>query len=210
MEEKSKKSPVVIVLFILVIGLSAICIKLWSDKSKALELANEYKAAYEEVQKAEASADEYQSSYNQLVTDMLNDAALAEQLGNLTIKVWNNAIFQNDDEESDKFTKVNGQYVSDFNEALSNLAKDGDFSNNITTLSDNQQQVKESMKKMIEAPEGYENAFKALDEMYNSYIKFTNVVLRGTGSLQSYSDDFNEADNELDQNYHAVEIYLDY
>ena len=44
--------------------------------------------------------------------------------------------------------------------------------------------------------------------MYNSYIKFTNVVLSGTGSLESYSNDFLDADNELDEKYHAVEIYV--
>lgn len=208
MEDNKKKNPTIFVLVLLVGVLFALCAKLWIDKNNALELAEEYKTAYEEIKKEEVSAEEYQAAYNQLVTDMLNDAALAEKLGNLTIKVWNNAIWQKEDEESDAFTKENGQFVTDFNEALKNLASDESFSKDIATLSNNQQQEKASMKDMLNPPEGYENAFKALEEMYNSYIKFTNVVLNGTGSLESYSNDFLDADNELDEKYHAVEIYV--
>ncbi len=208
MEDNKKKRPAILLLVLMVVVLFALCLKLWIDKNNALQLVEEYKTAYEEIKKEEVSAEEYQAAYNQLVTDMLNDAALAERLGNLTIKVWNNAIWQKEDEESDAFTKVNGQFVSDFNEALKNLTSDESFSKDIAALSGNQQQVKASMKDMLNPPEGYENAFKALETMYNSYIKFTNFVLSGTGSLESYSNDFLDADNELDEKYHAVEIYV--
>ncbi len=185
-----------------------LCVKLGIDKTKALQMANEYKTAYEEVAKNKKTAEEYQTAYNQLVSYMLDDAVLAENIGNLTVKVWNNAIWKTSDDETDKYTMVNGQFVSDFNEALKNLSDDKDYINNVTTLSNNQLQVKELMKEMLTPPEGYENAFKALEGMYNSYITLTNTVISGNGSLESFSNAFSEADNDLGEKYQAAELYV--
>ena len=208
MEENRKKSPMVLILSVIIIVLILLCVKLGIDKAKALQMANEYKTAYEEVKKNEKTAEEYQTAYNQLVSYMLDDAVLAENIGNLTVKVWNNAIWKTSDEETDKYTMVNGQFVSDFNEALKILSNDKDYINNVTTLSNNQLQVKELMKDMLTPPEGYENAFKALEGMYNSYITLTNVVISGNGSLESFSNNFSEADVDLGQKYQAAELYV--
>ena len=127
---------------------------------------------------------------------------------NLIIKVWHNAIFNTADEETDKFTKKNGVFVTDFNDALNSLFSDEEFSKNLLSLSDNQKQIKDDMKKMLNPPEGYENAFKALENLYNSYITFSNIVLNCNGSLESFSNEFGAADEDLIQKYHAAELYI--
>ncbi len=208
MEHGTKKSGFVLILTILVIVLFVICIKLWVDRSNALRIADEYKTAFESAQEAKMTAEQYQTSYNQLVSNMLQDAVLAENIGNLTVKVWNNAIWQKRDADTDKFTMVNDQFVADFNDALTNLASDESFSSDISILSENQQQTKALMKEMLDPPEGYENAFKALEGMYNAYINLTNVVLSGNGSLESYSNEFSEADKELSEQYQAADLYV--
>ena len=208
MEHDTKKSGFVLILTILVIVLFVICIKLWVDRSNALRIADEYKTAFESAQEAKMTAEQYQTSYNQLVSNMLQDAVLAENIGNLTVKVWNNAIWQKRDADTDKFTMVNDQFVADFNDALTNLASDESFSSDISTLSENHQQTKALMKEMLDPPEGYENAFKALEGMYNAYINLTNIVLSGNGSLESYSNEFSEADKELSEQYQAADLYV--
>ena len=208
MEHDTKKSGLVLTLTILVIVLFVICIKLWVDRSNALRIADEYKTAFESAQEAKMTAEQYQTSYNQLVSNMLQDAVLAENIGNLTVKVWNNAIWQKRDADTDKFTMVNDQFVADFNDALTNLASDESFSSDISILSENQQQTKALMKEMLDPPEGYENAFKALEGMYNAYINLTNIVLSGNGSLESYSNEFSEADKELSEQYQAADLYV--
>ncbi len=224
MEENKKNSPLIlvcIILAVLLLGVTVLCVITWIGKNKAEQEALEYKTSYEELVKENEDnkekekeekqrAEEYQIAYNGLVSQMLEDAALAEKMGNLTVQVWNNAIWNKDDNETDKFTKENGKFVSDFNVALANLFADEEFSSNCRTLSENQNLVKEEMKKMLDPPERCENSMKALENMYNSYIAFTNVVLRCDGSLESFSNDFAEADQDLDKMYQSAELYMKY
>ncbi len=230
MTEKRKLNPLIPIMAILLIALALLCYKFWTDKTDAEKLAAEYKTSYdnlveetekakqEEAAKAKAAeeaaakaaklAEDYQNNYNQIVYSMLEDAALAEDLGNLIIKVWHNAIWQTSDEETDRYTKENGGFVSDFNDALGNLYNDSEFASQALLLSKNQQSIKDEMKLMLEPPQGFENAFKALEGMYNSYIQFTNIVLRCDGSYNSFSEDFASADEDLSQKYHGTELYV--
>ena len=223
MEERRRLNPLIPILAGLLVLVSALCVFLWIKKNKAEQLAETYKNSYDSIveemeaakkaeeeakQKQEQEAKNYQSDYNDLVYSMLDDAVLTENMGNLIISVWHNTIWGVSDVETDKYTKVNGVFVSDFNDALINLFNDAEFSSNISILSDNQWQVKEKMKNMLNPPEGYENAFKALESMYNSYISFTNIVLKCEGSLESFSNDFGEADEKLNEQYRGAELYV--
>ncbi len=223
MAEKRNGNPLVPILTILLVIASGLCIFLWMQKSEAEKRAEEYKATYESLvektekdkQAAEAAkqvsaqeAETYQANYNQMVSYMLDNAAQAETLGNLIINVWNNAIWNVDDSETDQYTKLNGEFVSDFNEALANLFNDESFNENISALAANQQQIRDGMKNMVNPPEGYEDAFRALENMYNSYISFTETVMQCEGSLESFSSDFAEADDKLIEFYHLAELYV--
>lgn len=191
MDEKRNINPLLPILSILLVVVSALCIFLWIQKSEA-----------------EKRAESYQASYNQLVSYMLDDAAMAENLGNLIISVWNNAIWSVDDSETDPYTKFNGEFVSDFNDALGNLFNDEEFNQNASALASNQQQVRDEMKGMVNPPEEYASAYKALENMYNAYISFTDTVLRCEGSLESFSNEFADADDKFIEFYHLAELYV--
>ena len=217
-ENKKLKRLIPFLAFFLVL-LSGLCIFFFLEMTEAEKRADEYKAAYEALveetenaKQAEAdakiTASAYQAEYNQLVSCMLDDAVLAENMGNLIVSVWHNAIWSMSDEETDKYTKVNGQFVSDFNQALSNLFNNEEYRKNYSLLSANQYQVRDKMKEMLHPPEGYEYAFKALEGLYNAYISFTNIVLRCDGSLESFSNDFDNADEVLINSYHGAELYV--
>lgn len=77
---------------------------------------------------------------------MLDGAAEAEESGNLIKQVWYNAIYKKEDEATDKYTKIKNSFVSDFNDALSNLFADSRFSKKISDIEDNQKTVNKLMK----------------------------------------------------------------
>ena len=197
--------PIFLIIIALLVGL---CIKLSVDKAQVEKLANEYKAVIEEQKEAEKSASEYQLAYNKLILAMLDAAALAESNGNLIIQVWNNAIWSKHDGDTDKYTMTDGKFVSDFNDALNNLFSDESFSTDMERLSANQQQIKADMKEMVNPPEGYEEAYKALKDLYESYLSFSNIVLNCNGSLESFSNDFSEADEDILKKYYMAELYI--
>ncbi len=226
MEEKKLSNPLIplcVILMVLLLGMTVLSVLMWLGKTQAEKEAAEYKSSYEnlveenkkaeqkakeEKEKARQQAEDYQATYDTLVTYMLDDAASAENIGNLIIKVWHNAIWSIADEETDKFTKKNGKFGNDFNDALSTLFSDENFSKMCSDLATNQSQVKDEMKNMLNPPEGYENAFMSLESMYNSYITFTNIVLNCDGSLESFSKDFGEADEDFIQKYHSAVLYM--
>lgn len=208
MEEKRKLNPlipIVILLLVVVAILSVVCFKLFKTSI-------EYKDAYEnlvaEENEAKENAESYQSLYNSLVYAMLDDAALAETIGNKTVNVWHNAIWNTENPETDKFTKVNGKFVSDFNDALANLFRDADYSADIALLKSKQNQIKSDMKSMLNPPDGFGDAYKALENMYNAYVTFTDIVLNCNGSLESFSNDFGDADEDILRKYKAAELYV--
>ena len=84
----------------------------------------------------EKISEQYKLDISEAVYLMLNGSADAEECGNLIIKVWHHTIFEVSDEESDKFTKVDGVFHSDFNDSLSALINDEEFSKKIGSLLD--------------------------------------------------------------------------
>ena len=64
---------------------------------------------------------------------MLTGASEAESAGNLIKQVWYNAIYEEKDDDTDNYTRPEGSFVSDFNEALGNLFADSSFSSQMNT-----------------------------------------------------------------------------
>jgi uncharacterized membrane protein len=162
------------------------------------------------AEKEKEAAAKYQQAYNDIVSTMVDGAVDAENSGNIIIQVWNNAIFETQDVATDKYVIVNGQFVSDFNDALDNLFSDQEFISTIYKIQENQTYVRSAMKDMVNPPKGYEKAFNTLEKMYAAYIELTDIVVNCSGSLESFSKEYNNADTELAKQYHATEIYVKY
>lgn len=215
MEEKKKRNPFLLlfiitvpILLLVIAILSVICLNLFLAKTNAERKAGEYRAELSQIEEKKQSAEDYQAEYKRIALSMLDDAVLAEKCGNLTVQVWNNVIFSKNDPETDPYTMENGKFVSDFNIALRNLFRDSAFSADIAKLTANRQQIKYDMKEMVNPPEGYEDEYQALEDMYDSYLSFTDIVINCDGSLESFSADFGNADTELSKKYNTVELYL--
>ena len=90
------------------------------------------KAAEEYAQRVE----EYSDNLNLATVTMLTGASDAESSANLIKQVWYNAIYEKRDDETDKYTRPKGYFVSDFNDALGNLYADSSFSSKVSVYWD--------------------------------------------------------------------------
>lgn len=151
----------------------------------------------------------YYSNMETVSFTMLDGAAKAEDAENLIKSVWYNAIFEERNSETDKYTMKNGKFVDDFNDALSKLFADENFSNSISEIVTNQSDVANLMKQLKEPPKKYEEAYSVLKVYYDNYLKMTKIVINPTGSLNTFSEDFNTYDNNTVDSYEKMKQYLD-
>lgn len=86
---------------------------------------------------------------------------------------------------------------------------DSSFSSKISSIEDNQDAVNALMKKLKNPPDEYKDAYDAITDLYNAYISLTNCATDPSGSLQTYSSTFNDADTNTLNAYKAMEPYLD-
>mgnify|MGYP003522648013 CR=1 FL=1 len=160
------------------------------------------------VQKQNA-AKEYGKNLEIITDTMFYGAADAETCGNLIKQVWYNSIYTKADKATDKYTRPDGYYfVDDFNTALDNLFGDSSFKDKISGIEDNQSKVQSLMKDMKNPPDEYKDAYDALSKFYDAYTKLTNLATNPTGSLETFSNNFNDADTEVSNRYSAMKLYV--
>ena len=165
---------------------------------------------HQNKQKQEENAKAYETNLSLISNSMITGAAEAESAGNLILAVWHNAIYQTRSADTDQYTQTDGSFVSDFNTALDNLFDDSSFANRIDEIRKNQNQVMGYMKDLKNPPKGYEDAYSALKECYDSYLSLTDLVISPTGSLQTVSSNYNNAVSNFINAYREFELnYLD-
>lgn len=168
----------------------------------------QYVQKQQAIKEAEQAEQDYKQNIISTSAMILSGAAEAENCGNLIKKVWYNAIYEDFDTETDPYTRSSGRFV-DFNTALQNLFSDPDFSARINTIEENQVGVQEMMKELKNPPEGYQEAHTAITELYNAYLKLTNLVVSPQGNLQTFSENFNAADSETSNKYDNMKLHLE-
>ncbi|MCI8474801.1 MAG: zinc-ribbon domain-containing protein [Oscillospiraceae bacterium] len=168
--------------------------------------SQEKKAAEELALKIE----EYRENLKLATTTMLLGASDAEDAGNLIKSVWYNSIYEEDDIKTNKYTQDYwGDFYDDFNEALGNLFSDSTFQTSITDIEENQELVSSLMKELRNPPSEYEDAYDAIKIYYDAYLSFTNLVIDPTGSLTTFSSNFNDSDSATVNAYNAMKLYID-
>ena len=140
-----------------------------------------------------------------LVTDiMLIGGAEAESLCNLTKSVWYNTIYEEWDVETDKYTRPEGYFLSDFNDSLANLYSDAETLSTTASISSNQDTVSSLMKNLQSPPDDCERCYDTLNDLYDEYLALTNLALSPTGNLQTYAETFNQNDSNFLTQYNKV------
>lgn len=193
--KKSKKAIAIVAVVLLIIALLAVAVAQGEKKKEAEEAAKRI--------------EEYSANLELVTYSMLSGASDAETCGNLIKKVWYNAIYEEQDDSTDQYTRPRGYFVLDFNDALQNLFSDSSFSLQISGIEDNRDTVNSLMKELKNPPDEYEDAYEAVTDLYDGYLTLTNLVTDPSGSLQTFSSDFNDADSEALKCFNAVKMYLE-
>lgn len=161
-----------------------------------------------EAERSARRSRKYSENLRNVVQTMLIGAADAESCCNLIVQVWNNAIWEKADSETDIYTRPEGHFVTDFNDALDNLFSDPDFCAQINSIMENQETVNSIVGLLANPPEEYKSAYESLAKCYDAYRRFINMAVNPTGSLNTFSADFDDADKEFMRCYQAMDFYL--
>ncbi len=164
--EKKKSKAGLVVLGLLFIGLAVLL---------AYVIRTSKISAYED-KVVEAIDLMYESGY---------ESAL---LRDLTVEVWNNAIYHVRDLQTDKYVYVNGRFVYDFNDALYNLETSSYFVSKVKKINEDREKLAEIVSN-LKPPKGYENIHESFISLYYAYKQISKDAIEPSGSLNSYSED---------------------
>lgn len=147
---------------------------------------------------------------------MLKGASEAETLGNLIKSVWSNTIHEKSSPETDPYTKSETTFAgrriktfnSDFNVSLQKLFADDNTIQSIQAIKENQTSVQEFYKKMQNPPKELLKQYELMETTFDSYQKFTNLIISPEGSLQTFSNSFIEYDSDMLENYKKLNLLL--
>lgn len=154
---------------------------------------------YGQVQKKTYAADLNNISYT-----IMKSSASCEDVGNQIRKVWYNAIFDEYDLETYKYTAG----ASNFNEAVQNLFEDTNFSTKVSVIKNDKMAVDEYIRSLKSPPSEYEKCYDAVLNFYNEYCLFVEITTSPSGSLTTFSQNFNDADKEMSSAYRIVKSLL--
>ena len=156
-------------------------------------------------QKYEEMVKSYIDNIKLLEVQMIAVGSEAEDLLNLTSRVWSNAIFEKEDSETNKYTKSNGAFVSDFNTAIINIFSDSEIQEKIADIEKGQDNVSSLLKTLQEVPEGYEKIYDTITELSTAFRSLTDFAINPQGNLQTFNstkqekiDDFMDLYNKLE------------
>ena len=189
---------VAVIILAAIIGIASI-----AKSAKAKKEAAAAEQAYAD------SLNSYKGNLELARATMLSGAAEAESAAGLIHDVWYNAIYKKSDSKTNKYTKPYGSFVSDFNKALSNLFSDSSFTSKTASIKLNKITVDNLMKKLVNPPEEYKEAYSAVRDLYEVYSDLCNCATNPSGNLQSFTSTFNTADSDFMKYYNALGFYID-
>ena len=182
-----KRNALIVIVSLVVIAISILSYKMINEKKA--------EQAYKQL------FNEYIDNLFLAQLSMLSGAAEAEGLCNLTSKVWRNTIYEEKDSKTDKYTRPNGYFVSDFNRAIGNLYDDKATKDIIEKIQSNQDDIKGRIKTLQSPPEGLEKCYDTITDLYTAYKGITDLAINPSGNLQSFNESVNEKISNFMGNY---------
>ena len=138
------------------------------------------------------------------VDEIIAVSADAENIGNQICSVWNNAIWDKNNENTAKYTST----AKDFNEALSNLFADEEFIGKITAIRNKQSEIDTYLGKLKNPPDKFEGAYDEFKELYYAYADYVDFVISCKGSYNTYTEDLLKKSSVLMENYREIKVEL--
>lgn len=187
---KTKKIIIGVIIAIIVCAVSGVAYKIYSDN----KAEQDYKKSY----------NEYISNLEKIRILMLSGGSDAESMCNLTLKVWGNAISEEHDNETDKYTR-NDYSWNDFNTALEKLYADSSTITKVSDIESNQSSVKDLIKKLQTPPEGLDKCYDTVSDLYEAYKVLTDLAVNPSGSYRDFGTNKNEAISDFMAAYEKLD-----
>lgn len=150
----------------------------------------------------------YIASLNELRTQAIRGGSIAEQMCNLTKRVWYNTIYEERDSVTDKYTRNGSVFHDDFNTSLSLLYADDNTMTVISGLRASRELVDGIMADLQNPPAEFSACYEAADSLYDAYCGLLDLAISPSGSLKSYSEKFSEYDGDLMKYYNKLEALI--
>lgn len=150
----------------------------------------------------------FAENFNNAYNAMIDGDVAAENACIKIHDVWANAIWQTEDSETDAYTRPNGVWVDDFNDALESLYADEDFSAEIGELVVSQDEVRRYMQSIRKHPSKYNEEYDAIKKFYDDYLELTNLAIQHFGSLNSFTETFELTEKNIVDDYNKLQTYL--
>jgi tetratricopeptide (TPR) repeat protein len=186
----------------------------YADAVDAYEKALSEKPEDEELKnKIEEAKSKYSSSLSSVVSDITEQAVIAEEMVNTYSSVWD-AVFNItlekssfaaslglDVSEVEKYVELDYHgYVAfkgNFEDAIENAHKVYEGTGKNEDLIYERDKISEKMKELRNPPKDYKESYDSIVEVYKLYEEYISFALSPSGSLMSYNQKANELSSEL-------------
>lgn len=151
---------------------------------------------------------QYKTNMALVLLSATTTAAKAEGMNmiNTYQQVWHDDIFNGG------YTTSNGTYHSDrlsnFSQAIKDQHDIYDELGDNKKLAAGMISVNTTMDELKNPPSQYKDLYKEIVDLYSSLSRFVDMVNNPTGSLQSYSSDANNLDNDVSKKINSIKVQL--
>ena len=191
MAKKTKRIIIAVVIALIICIAGGVGYKIYSDVKAEQDYQENYNTYIDNLEKAQVL--------------MLTGGSDAETLCNLTLRVWYNTIYEERDDTTDKYTRPNGWWVDDFNEALANLYSASSTKETISDIESNQASVKELIKKLQNPPEGLDKCYDTVSDLYDAYKTLTDLAINPSGNYSGFSGNKSDAVSDFMSAYEKLD-----
>ena len=140
--------------------------------------------------------DEYYELVNQAIDTRNASVDALNECSDVLLDVWGNSIGKIEDSKTDPYTRPDGVFLDDFNEALENLYEDPDFQVKADLISEKQMNLRKIEKKLENPPGSEEEYNEVFLEFLDNYIEVSMAVINPNGSFIEVSDQINHLNAE--------------
>lgn len=191
-EKPKNKTPLIIILLVVFVVLASVLTWFIIDKKQEKE-----RIAYLD------RLEEYHNDMNSVRMEIIDGAALGEEMMNEFANVWSTAIY-------DDMVMIDGEYYFDFNEAI--FAQQEVFEENgkMGEIETNVAAVDVLMDDLNNPPAEFEDEYQLILDMYLIYNEFVNLAMSPEGSLNDFNDERDTLTDELLRNFDELEVKVEY